>query len=61
MLALRRLRAFFRAFYASIVMALGLSAFAVLCLVWLPFAWILRPLLSDGAESGAHGRRIGRR
>ncbi len=53
---LRRVRALLQALYASIVMVLGLSAFAVLCLVWLPFAWVLRPLLS-----GARGRRVGRR
>lgn len=56
MLALRGLRALFRDVHASIVMVLGLSAFAVLCLAWLPFALILGALLS-----GAQGRRIGRR
>lgn len=66
MRALRRLRTMLGAVYASAVMVLGLSAFAVLCLIWLPFAWILRPLLSGGTGSsgigsGAHGRRIGRR
>lgn len=61
MRAPRRLRAFFRAVYESIVMVLGLSAFAAVCLVWLPFAWVLRPLLSGGVKSGAQGHRIGRR
>lgn len=61
MLILRRFCALLRALHASMVMVLGLSAFAVLCLVWLPFAWILRLLSSGGAESGAYGRRIGRR
>ncbi|MHB8920458.1 MAG: lysophospholipid acyltransferase family protein [Halothiobacillus sp.] len=41
--------------YETIAMVLGLMAFAVLCLIWLPFAWIL-----GFVSSGLRGRRIGR-
>lgn len=57
---LRRLRAFLRALHASIVMVLGVSSFTLLCLVWLPFAWVLRPLFSGEARR-LIGHRIGRR
>lgn len=36
-------------------MVLGLSVLAVLCLLWLPFAMLLQPLLPR-----AHGQRLGR-
>jgi 1-acyl-sn-glycerol-3-phosphate acyltransferase len=46
---------FWRA-YAYLAMALGLGALALACLLWLPFAALLDPLLPQPA-----GRRLGRR
>lgn len=42
--------------YEALAMVLGLSALAVICLAWLPFALLLNPLLSR-----PFGQRIGRR
>lgn len=42
--------------YEYLAMALGLSFLALLCLVWLPFALLMRPILP-----GRPGRRFGRR
>lgn len=41
--------------YESIAMVLGLGALAIICLLWLPFALILKPILPR-----KHGQSLGR-
>lgn len=52
--------AFFRGLHANLVMVLGLVAFALVCLIWLPFAGLLEPLLPRLGFSSERVRRIGR-